>query len=160
MGYPHNYQISSRAQALQPQAAAGARQSWEVQMSIYPQRREFIAGLASAAAARPLAARAQQGDRVRRIGVLMQDENDPLAKPYVSAFIQALSGLGWTEGRNVQMDVRWLCRLGDWKTQGLDELLLKPATGPRRDMAGGVLNAGHLTVSQCTRRHEGPQCDG
>src|SRR6516164_9997139 len=70
-------------------------------------RREFIAGLGSAAAW-PLAARAQQGDRVRRIGVLMPfDENDPEAKTYVSAFVQALADLGWTDGRNVRRDVRW-----------------------------------------------------
>jgi putative ABC transport system substrate-binding protein len=71
-------------------------------------RREFITFLGGTAAAWPLAARAQQGDRVRRIGVLMaQDENDPVAKTYVSAFIQALAGLGWTDGRNVRMDLRW-----------------------------------------------------
>jgi ABC-type uncharacterized transport system substrate-binding protein len=71
-------------------------------------RREFITLLGCAAAAWPLAARAQQGDRVRRIGMLMpQDENSPLAKTFVSAFIQALAGLGWTDGRNVRMDLRW-----------------------------------------------------
>ena len=71
-------------------------------------RREFIAGLGSTAAAWPLAARAQQGDRVRRIGVLMAgDENDPVYKPFLSAFTQGLAGLGWTDGRNVHMDVRW-----------------------------------------------------
>jgi putative tryptophan/tyrosine transport system substrate-binding protein len=70
-------------------------------------RREFIT-LLGGAASWPLAARAQQGDRMRRIGVLMGlDENDPLAKTSVSAFIQALAGLGWTDGRNVQMDLRW-----------------------------------------------------
>jgi len=56
----------------------------------------------------PIVARAQQGDRVRRIGVLMSyDENDPVAKARISAFIQALAGLGWADGRNVRMDVRW-----------------------------------------------------
>ena len=75
-------------------------------MSIYVRRREFIAGLG--AAAWPLAATAQPGDRVRRIGVLMpDDENDPVAKLLVSAFTQALAGLGRTDGRNVRMDVRW-----------------------------------------------------
>jgi hypothetical protein len=70
-------------------------------------RREFIA-LLGGAAAWPLAARAQQGDRVRRIGVLMaSDENDPVYKTRLSAFTQALAGLGWTDGRNVRMDLRW-----------------------------------------------------
>jgi putative ABC transport system substrate-binding protein len=70
-------------------------------------RREFIAGLGSAAAW-PLAARALQGDRMRRIGVLMpDDENDPPAKTLFSGFTQALAGLGWTDGRNVQIDYRW-----------------------------------------------------
>jgi putative tryptophan/tyrosine transport system substrate-binding protein len=70
-------------------------------------RREFIAGLGGAAA-RPLVAGAQQADRVRRIGVLVgADENDPVAKPLVSALAQALADLGWTDGRNVRMDVRW-----------------------------------------------------
>jgi putative ABC transport system substrate-binding protein len=69
-------------------------------------RRDFIT-LLGGAAAWPLAARAQQGDRVRRIGVLVGlDENDPQAKTSVSAFIQALAGLGWTDGRNVQTDLR------------------------------------------------------
>jgi putative ABC transport system substrate-binding protein len=70
-------------------------------------RREFIAALGGAVAW-PLAARAQQGDRVRRVGVLMPgDENNPVAKANVSAFTQALAALGWTDGRNVRMDLRW-----------------------------------------------------
>jgi putative ABC transport system substrate-binding protein len=70
-------------------------------------RRDFIT-LLGGAAAWPLAARAQQGDRVRRIGVLMVgDENDPVGKTLVSAFTQALAGLGWTDGRNARMDLRW-----------------------------------------------------
>jgi putative ABC transport system substrate-binding protein len=76
-------------------------------MSICLRRREFIAGLGGAAAAWPLAAWAQQGGRMRRIGVLGPgDENDPLAKPLISAFAQALAGLGWTDGRNMQIDFR------------------------------------------------------
>jgi putative ABC transport system substrate-binding protein len=70
-------------------------------------RREFVAGLGSVAVL-PLAARAQQGDRVRRIGVLMAgDENDSVWKPRLSAFTQALVDLGWTDGRNVRIDLRW-----------------------------------------------------
>jgi putative ABC transport system substrate-binding protein len=70
-------------------------------------RREFIAGLGSAAAW-PVVARAQQGDRVRRIGVLMGgDENDPVYKTRFFAFTQALADLGWTDGRNMRMDLRW-----------------------------------------------------
>jgi putative tryptophan/tyrosine transport system substrate-binding protein len=53
-------------------------------------------------------ARAQQGERVRRIGVLMAfDENDPESKARVSAFTQALADLGWTDGRNVRMNLQW-----------------------------------------------------
>ena len=70
-------------------------------------RRELIT-LLGGAAAWPLAARAQQGDRMRRIGVLMSgDENDPGGKPLLSAFTQALAGLGWTDGRNVRIDLRY-----------------------------------------------------
>jgi putative tryptophan/tyrosine transport system substrate-binding protein len=69
-------------------------------------RREFIAGLG--AVAWPVLARAQQGNRVRRIGVLMPwDENDPSMKARIPAFTQALADLGWTDGRNVRMDLRW-----------------------------------------------------
>ena len=70
-------------------------------------RRQFIT-LIGGAAAWPLATRAQQGDRVRPIGVLVgYNENDPLAKARVSAFTQALADLRWTVGRNVRMDLRW-----------------------------------------------------
>jgi putative ABC transport system substrate-binding protein len=70
-------------------------------------RREFIAGL-SGAAAWPLAARAQQPDRMRRMGVLTGFvENDPEAKAYLSRFRQGLAELGWIDGRNLRMDVRW-----------------------------------------------------
>jgi putative ABC transport system substrate-binding protein len=70
-------------------------------------RREFITALGGAAAW-PLAARAQQPNRMRRIGVLLAgDENDPVLKPFLPAFTQALASLGWTDGRNVQMDLRW-----------------------------------------------------
>jgi putative ABC transport system substrate-binding protein len=73
-------------------------------------RREFIT-LLGGAAVWPLAARAQQGERGRRIAVLMSgDENDPLVKSLVSAFTRALADLGWIDGRNVRIDLR---RFGD-----------------------------------------------
>jgi putative tryptophan/tyrosine transport system substrate-binding protein len=70
-------------------------------------RRQFIT-LLSGAAAWPLAARAQQGDRMRRIGVLSTlDANDPEATARLAAFLQGLQQLGWTDGRNVRIDYRW-----------------------------------------------------
>jgi len=70
-------------------------------------RREFIT-LLGGAAAWPVAARAQQGERVRRIGLLMPwDEDEPVARPIVSVFTEALAALGWTDGRNLRMDLRW-----------------------------------------------------
>jgi putative ABC transport system substrate-binding protein len=76
-------------------------------MSILLRRREFIT-LLGGAAAWPLAATAQQRERMRRIGVLMGVvESDPVANPNFSAFTRALAGLGWTDGRNVRMDFRW-----------------------------------------------------
>jgi putative ABC transport system substrate-binding protein len=69
-------------------------------------RREFMT-LLGGAAAWPLDARAQQGDRMRRVGVLMAGDDDPVWKTRLSAFTQALADLNWTDGRNVRMDVRW-----------------------------------------------------
>jgi putative ABC transport system substrate-binding protein len=72
------------------------------------QRREFITGLSGAAIAWPLAARAQQADRVRRIGVLLPGAaDDPEMQARVGAFLQALALLGWTIGQNVRIDIRW-----------------------------------------------------
>src|SRR5215467_2418356 len=70
-------------------------------------RRELIAGLGSAMAW-PLAARAQQGERVRRIGILLPAaaDDEGFQAPF-GAFLQALALLGWTIGRNVRIDTRW-----------------------------------------------------
>jgi putative tryptophan/tyrosine transport system substrate-binding protein len=72
------------------------------------QRREFITLLCGVAVAWPRAARAQQTDRVRRIGVLMAlSETDSAAKGLLSEFTLGLAELGWTDGRNMRLDVRW-----------------------------------------------------
>ena len=71
-------------------------------------RREFITLLGSAAATWPLAARAQQGERVRRIGVLLPAAADDAEfQARVGAFLQGLQQSGWTIGRNVRIDTRW-----------------------------------------------------
>jgi len=71
-------------------------------------RREFITLLGGAAATWPLAARAQQTERVRRIGVLMfSAESDQEGVSSVAAFREELRNLGWMEGRNSEIDIRW-----------------------------------------------------
>jgi len=77
-------------------------------MTVTIGRRELLAALGGAVAAWPLAARAQQADKVRRIGVLMNvAAADPEGHAQVAAFLQALQQLGWSEGRNVRIDTRW-----------------------------------------------------
>jgi putative ABC transport system substrate-binding protein len=71
-------------------------------------RRDFIRIFVGSAVASPLAARAQQTDRVRRIGVLMGwPESDPEAQSERAAFVQELQKLGWADGRNLRIDTRW-----------------------------------------------------
>ena len=70
-------------------------------------RRDFIAAL-GAATAWPFAARAQQAGAVRRVGVLMNfAANQPQGQAEIAAFIAALRQLGWNEGQNLRVDVRW-----------------------------------------------------
>src|SRR5215831_12994715 len=72
-------------------------------------RREFITLLGGAAAAGwPLAARAQQGERMRRVGVLLGlVADDPEGQARLARYQQALQQLGWIEGRNLRIDIRW-----------------------------------------------------
>jgi putative tryptophan/tyrosine transport system substrate-binding protein len=72
-------------------------------------RREFITLLGGAAVVWPLAARAQQAERMRRIGVLQggSDRDDQRSQPSMAAFLQGLQQSGWTDGRNVRIDYRW-----------------------------------------------------
>jgi putative tryptophan/tyrosine transport system substrate-binding protein len=91
-------------------------------------RREFITLLGGAAAAWPLAARAQQGERMRRIGVLMGfATTDPEAQAYQRAFSQRLRELGWTDGTTARFDYRWAS--GDrerFKAYASELVALKP----------------------------------
>jgi putative ABC transport system substrate-binding protein len=91
-------------------------------------RREFIALLGGAAAAWPVVARAQQSDRVRRIGVRMSTApDDPEGKTRLAAFLQAMQQLGWTEDRNMRVDVRWGTSEADRDRKYAEELVaLKP----------------------------------
>jgi putative ABC transport system substrate-binding protein len=87
-------------------------------------RREFISLIGGAAAAWPLAARAQQRERMRRIGVLMNFAvDDPEAQSRNAGFLQGLSELGWTVGRNLRIDYRWGAGDTDRHRQYAAELL-------------------------------------
>src|SRR5262245_22846792 len=79
----------------------------EGRMTVTIGRRELLAALGGAAAAWPLVARAQQGERVRRIGVLMVSADDPEGQARVTALKQGLRNLGWTDGRNIQIETRF-----------------------------------------------------
>jgi putative tryptophan/tyrosine transport system substrate-binding protein len=118
-------------------------------------RRDFIAGLGGAAW--PLVARAQQPQRLRRVGVLVDtDENDPGGKAQLSGFTQGLEELGWTDGRNLRIDVRWGTANVDRMRMFAKELVdLQPGAG--RDVVGISRGAvsGQLMVSDQAARSIG-----
>ena len=92
-------------------------------MAIFIQRRDFMA-LLSSAAAWPLTSRAQQPERLRRIGVLMlYPENDPEGQRRATALRQGLEKLGWVVGRNVQIDFQWGFGDADWLRSAAAQLL-------------------------------------
>jgi putative tryptophan/tyrosine transport system substrate-binding protein len=77
-------------------------------MAIHIRRREFIVAFGGTAVAWPLAPRAEQPEPMRRIGVMIEfDEKDPEAKAYPSGLTRGLAQLGWIDGRNVRIDIRW-----------------------------------------------------
>ena len=89
-------------------------------------RREFIT-LLGGAAAWPFAARAQQGERMRRIGVLFpMAAEDPLIQARYGAFLQGLQELGWMIGRNVQIDARWAPTAADVRRYAGELVALNP----------------------------------
>jgi putative tryptophan/tyrosine transport system substrate-binding protein len=100
-------------------------------------RREFITLLGGSVAAWPVAVRAQQPARMRRIAFLWNlDPNDPVGKSWIAALMQGLAGLGWIEGRNLRIDVRWDPRTPEQIRIFADELIaLRPdvlVTGTQR----------------------------
>ena len=108
-------------------------------------RRTFITLLGGAAAAWPLAARAQQGDRMRRIGVLLPAAaDDPEWQALFGAFLQALALLGWTSGRNMRIETRWatanaaeICRHAAELVALAPDVILAPAS----PVVGSLLQA-------------------
>jgi putative ABC transport system substrate-binding protein len=95
-------------------------------------RRDFITLLGGAAAVWPLAAHSQQGDRVRRIGVLTGGaENDPGNQSALMSFRQGLEELGWIEHRKVVIDYRWGAADVDLIRRSAVELAAVPSNCPR-----------------------------
>jgi putative ABC transport system substrate-binding protein len=99
-------------------------------------RREFIKAIAGSAAAWPLAASAQQPDQMRRIGVLMnQSASDPETQARTKAFLQGMQELGWIEGRNMRVDIRWDAGDVDYARKMAAELV---ALSPEVILSSGV----------------------
>jgi putative tryptophan/tyrosine transport system substrate-binding protein len=105
-------------------------------------RRDFISFVGGAAAAWPLAARAQQSDRVRRIGVLMAyAEDNPDGKPRLAAFAKGLQELGWIDGRNIRIEYRWSAGDAERTRKYAAELV---ALSPDVILAGNTSTVGPL----------------
>jgi len=105
-------------------------------------RREFITVFGGAVVAWPFAARAQQAEPVRRIGVLMNStESDSLGQARVAAFREALQQLGWTEGHNVRIDIRWSGNDVDLDRRYAAELI---TLAPEVILAAGTLSVAAL----------------
>jgi len=106
-------------------------------------RREFIT-LLGGAVAWPLAARAQQAERVRRIGVLMNTAaDDPEGQARKTAFVQALQQFGWTDGRNGRIETRWGTDAGNTRRYVAELVALAPDV---------IVAAGAQPWSHCNRR--------
>jgi putative ABC transport system substrate-binding protein len=97
-------------------------------MAISIGRRQFISALSGATLAWPLVAQAQQADRMRRLGILMPSgENDSEMQRRVTAFVQALRELGWTDGGNIRIDYRWAgTEVGRIRSAAIELVDLKP----------------------------------
>jgi len=105
-------------------------------------RRDFVKGIAGSAIAWPLAVRAQQPDRQRRIGVLLPSaKDDPEYQPWLTAFRQTLQELGWAEGRNIQIDIHWAANPSEIRRQAAELVALAPDV----ILAAGTNIVGELT---------------
>ena len=105
-------------------------------MTLIIGRRELLAALGGAAVAWPLAAHAQQPERMRRIGVLVPAaSNDPAFQARVGAFLQGLAVLDWSIGRNVQVDARWAIDVAEIRRHAAELVALAHdwALGSRRE---------------------------
>src|SRR5262245_38069802 len=117
-------------------------------LSRHTRRREFITLIGGAAAAWPLAARAQQGERVRRIGMLTNlAENDPEERRRMAAFLQALQKLGWRDDDNVRIDHRVAQGTADNARRYAAELV---ALAPDVILASGSVSTGALFEATST----------
>ena len=122
-------------------------------------RRKFITLLGGAATAWPLAASGQQGERVRRVGVLMNvAAADQEGQAQVAAFLQALQQLGWDEGRNVRIDTRWGENDVERDRRYATELLAfapgraRERTKPAPTMSSVSATMGMVVVAACAAR--------
>ena len=105
-------------------------------------RRDFIAGIVGSATAWPHAVRAQQRERMRRIGALMPfTASDEQAQARNAAFLQGLEHLGWTVGRNIQIDYRWSRGSADDTRKDAQELI---ALAPEVILTSGTAGMGPL----------------
>jgi putative ABC transport system substrate-binding protein len=111
-------------------------------------RRDFVALLGGAAAAWPIAARAQQPERMRRIGVLIPlAADDPQSQRRMTAFVQGLQELGWTDGRNIRIETRWTAGDTDRMRRHAAELV---ALAPDVILASGGTVVGALLEASRT----------
>src|SRR5215470_15221481 len=116
-------------------------------------RRDFIQGIAGSAISWPPAARAQQQEHMRRIGVLMNAvENKPQGQARVAAFRQVLQQLGWSDGGNVRIDIRWgkTTSTANANTQRNWSLSLLTLSWPHHER--GCVAAGNPDDSDCVQQ--------
>src|SRR6516162_1797786 len=150
--------FQARRRSVAPPAPSGTARSWrgivpfthlarEGRMTVTLGRRELLVALGGAVAAWPLAAHAQQTERLRRIGVLMHlGADDPEGQRRVAAFLQGLQEVGWEIGRNVDIDVRWAAGEADRFPRYAAELI---ALAPDVILASATPSA--RAVRQATR---------